>query len=73
MSVPIYCRDRAECDIDSTASSSTSPPSHAIVVVLVVAGIVRVWLSRVMELGELTDASQCRDIAENGLDVTLIC
>ena len=57
----------------SPSSSSTSPPSHAIVVVLVVAGIVRVWLSRVSELGELTTASQCRDITENGLDVTLIC
>jgi hypothetical protein len=32
-----------------------------------------VWLSRVRELGGLPDASQCRVIAENGLDVTLIC
>ena len=39
------------------------------VVVVVVVGI---WLSRVREMGGLADASQCRDIAENGLDVTLI-
>ena len=55
------------------SSSSTSPPTHAIVVVLVAVGILRVWLSRARELGELTTDSQCRDIAENGLYVTLIC
>ena len=32
-----------------------------------------VWFRRVGELGGLTDASQCRGIAENGPDVTLIC
>ena len=57
----------------SPSSPSPSPPSHVMVVVLVVADIVREWLIRVSELGELTTASQCRDITENGLEVTLIC
>ena len=57
----------------SSPSSSTSPPSHVMVVVLVVADIVREWLIRVSELGELTTASQRRGITENGLEVTLIC
>ena len=67
----------------SSFSSSPAPSSHASAVVVVfVAGIfvaiiavvvvVGVWLSRVREVGGLADASQCRDIAENGLDVTLI-
>ena len=38
----------------------------------VVVVVVGVWLSRVREMGGLADASQCRDIAENGLGGTLI-
>ena len=43
----------------------------AIIIVAVV--VVGVWLRRVRELGELTGASQCRVIAENGLGLTSIC
>ena len=68
----------------SSLSSSPSPSSHDIAVGVVVAGIVviiivvvvvvvGIWLSRVRELRGLTDASQCRVIAENGLGVNLIC
>jgi hypothetical protein len=70
----------------SSFSSSPSPSSHdiAVVVVVVVAGIVviilvvvvvavGVLLSRVRDLGGLMGASQCRVIAENGLDLTSIC
>ena len=70
----------------SSFSSSPSPSSHyiAFVVVVVVAGIVviilvvvvvavGVLLSRVRDLGGLMGASQCRVIAESGLDLTSIC
>ena len=59
-----------------------SPSSHDIaVVVVVVAGIVVImlvvylllWLGYGRELGGLIGASQCRVIAENGLDLTSIC
>ena len=43
------------------------------IIIVVVVGVVGIWLIRVRELGGLTDASQCRAIAENGLDVTVIC
>jgi hypothetical protein len=43
-----------------------------VVILVVVVVVVGVWLSRVREVGGLADAPQCRDIAENGLDVTLI-
>ena len=62
-------------------SSSTSPSSHAIAVVVVagsvvISNVVAVvvvgsWLNRVMDLGRLTDASQCRVVAENGLDAAV--
>ena len=67
----------------SSSSSSPSPSSHAIAVVVVaVAGsavithvvavvVVGSWLNRVMDLGGLTDASQCRVVAENGLDAAV--
>jgi hypothetical protein len=66
----------------SPSSSSTSPSSHVIAVVVVVAGsvviinvvavvVVGSWLNRVMDLGRLTDASQCRVVAENGLDAAV--
>ena len=69
--------------MSSSLSSSPTPSSHAsvVLVVFVVGGVVSIavvvvvvgeWLSRVREVGGLADASQCRDIAENGLDVTLI-
>ena len=45
----------------------------AVVVVVVVVVVVGVWLRRVRELGGLIGASQCRVIAENGLDFTSIC
>ena len=41
--------------------------------VVVVVVVVGVWLRRVRELGGLTGASQCRAIAENGLDLASIC
>jgi hypothetical protein len=50
-----------------------------VVVVVVVAVdvvvdvVVGVWLRRVRELGGLIGASECRVIAENGLDLTSIC
>jgi hypothetical protein len=66
-----------------SSSSSTSPSSHVIAVVVVAGSVVIIngvavvvvgsWLNRDMDLGRLTDASQCRVVAENGLDVTLIC
>ena len=80
------CRspERLKSPLSSPASSSSSasPSSHAIAVVVVVAGsvviiivvagvVVGSWLNRVMELGGLTDASQCRVSAENGLDVAV--
>ena len=79
------CRsqERLKSSLSSPASSSssTSPYSHvfavvvvvgSIVIIIVVAGVVvGSWLNRVMELGGLTDASQCRVIAENGLDVAV--
>ena len=43
-----------------------------VVILVVVVVVVGVWLNRVREVGGLADAPQCRDIAENGLDVTLI-
>ena len=43
-----------------------------VVSIAVVVVVVGVWLSRVRDMGGLADASQCRDNAENGLDVTLI-
>ena len=65
----------------SSSSSSASPYSHAIAVVVVAGSVVIIivvvvvvvgsWLNRVMELGGLTDASQCRVIAENGLDMAV--
>ena len=54
-------------------AGATMSTLEDVVQVLVVAGIVRVWLSRVRELGGLIGASQCRVIAENGLDLTSIC
>ena len=42
----------------------------SVVVVVVVVGA---WLRRVRELGGLAGGSQCRAIAENGLDLTSIC
>ena len=45
---------------------TTSEDSDAVVVV-------GSWLNRVVDMGGLTDASQCRVVAENGLGVTLIC
>ena len=78
------CRsqERLKSSLSSPASSSSaSPYSHvfavvvvvgSIVIIIVVAGVVvGSWLNRVMELGGLTDASQCRVIAENGLDVAV--
>ena len=72
----------------SSFSSSPSPSSHyiafvVVVVVVVVAGIVviilvvvvvavGVLLNRVKDLGGLMGASQCRVIAESGLDLTSI-
>jgi hypothetical protein len=49
--------------------------SVVVVVVVVVAVVVDVgvWLRRVMELGGLASASQCRAIAENGLGLASIC
>jgi hypothetical protein len=44
-----------------------------VIIIVVVVVVVGIWLIRVRELGGLTDASQCRAIAENGLDVTVIC
>ncbi len=44
-----------------------------IVAVGLVVVVVGVWLRRVRELGGLAGASQCRAIAENGLDLTSIC
>jgi hypothetical protein len=41
-----------------------------VVVVDVVGGV---WLRRVRELRGLIGASECRVIAENGLDLTSIC
>ena len=65
----------------SPSSSSTSPSSHVIVVVVVAGSVVIInvvavvvvgsWLNRVMDLGRLTDASQCRVVAENGLDAAV--
>ena len=43
------------------------------IIIVVVGVVVGIWLIRVRELGGLTDASQCRAIAKNGLDVTVIC
>ena len=43
------------------------------IIIVVVVVVVGIWLIRVRELGGLTDASQRRAIAENGLDVTVIC
>ena len=43
------------------------------VVVVVVVVVVGAWPSRVWKLRGLTDAPQCRVIAENGLGVNLIC
>jgi hypothetical protein len=79
------CRspERLKSSLSSSASSSSSasPSSHAIAVVVVAGSVVIIivvavvvvgsWLNRVMELGGLTDASQCRVIAENGLDVAV--
>ena len=77
-------RYKASLSTSSQLSSSPTQSSHAsAAVVILVAGIgvvssvvvvvvVGVWLSRVREVGGLADAPQCRDIAENGLDVTLI-
>ena len=42
----------------------------AVVVVIVVVGA---WLRRVRKLGGLAGGSQCRAIAENGLDLTSNC
>ena len=78
-------RYKSSLSASSSLSSSPTPSSHASAVVVVfVAGIVvfiiavvvvvvGVWLSRVRELGGLIGASQCRVIAENGLDLTSIC
>ena len=66
----------------SPSSSSTSPSSHVIAVVVVVAGsvviinvvavvVVGSWRNRVMDLGGWIDASQCRVVAENGLDAAV--
>ena len=44
-----------------------------VVVVVVVDVVVGVWHRRVRELGGLIGASECRVIAENGLDLTSIC
>ena len=44
-----------------------------IIVAVVVVVVVGVWLRRVRKLGGLTGASQCRAIADNGLDLTSIC
>ena len=44
-----------------------------IVVVVVVDIVVGVWLRRVRELGGFIGASECKVIAENGLDWTSIC
>ena len=69
------CRspERSKSPVSSSSpSSSTSPSSHdVVVVVVVVAGsvvinnvvhvvVVGSWLNRVMDLGGLADASQCR-------------
>ena len=43
------------------------------IIIVVVGVVVGLWLIRVRELGGLTDASQCRAIAENGMDITVIC
>ena len=78
-------RYKSSLSESSSLSSSPSPSSHDIAVVLVVvAGIVviilvvvvvavGVLLSRVRDLGGLMGASQCRVIAESGLDLTSIC
>ena len=79
--------ERLKSSLSSSASSSSSasPSSHdiaVVVVVVVVAGsvviiivvavvVVGSWLNRVMALGGLTDASQCRVVAENGLDAAV--
>ena len=77
MSVPRYW------PMSSSLSSSPTPSSHAsavlvvfvagsVVVIIAVVVVVGEWLSRVREVGGLADARQCREIAENGMDVTLI-
>ena len=66
----------------SPSSSSPSQSSHTIAVVVVAGSVVITndvaivvfgsWLNRVMDLGGgLTDASQCRVVAENGLDAAV--
>ena len=44
----------------------------SVVGIIAVVVVVGEWLSRVREVGGLADAPQCRDIAENGMDVILI-
>ena len=41
------------------------------IIIVVVVGVVVIWLIRVRELGGLADASQCRAIAETGLDAAV--